>query len=312
MGKRTTGIIIIVVIVVASVLLYFIVRATISSTEIFVDSYPKECNVYLNGELKGDTPISLRGLDYGEYLIEVSKEGFTTSTQSLTLNRENPKKVIFVTLEHLTFTLEVESYPSEAEVYIDGIKIGITPLKTEDLLLGKHFIEVRKQNYTKWTKEIEVKENQTIKFFAELLPSSSSISIVSVPDAAKVFINNVEKGVTPLTIENLEPGEYELLVIKDGYVPYRESFTISKGDTIKRDLVLKKATTYLIINSVPEGATLYLNNELKGKTPYEELDLKPGIYSLRLTMDGYLEFSTEIEIVTGKISKFEFTLLKFP
>ena len=319
MDKKPKGVGLLILILIFLIAAYFLLRTVLSSTgEILVDSFPKECEVYLSGELKGTTPLTIKNLRFGDYELKISKDGYKEDTRQVVLDRNNQKRVIMVALEHATFTLQVDSSPSEAEVYIDGVKKGTTPLEINDLIIGKHFVEVRKENYAKWSKEINEEDemdsggNKTIVFEANLSPSVASITINSIPDGAKVIINGEEKGVTPFVMDNVEPGSYQILVIKDGYVPYKEGFSIVKGDYVKRDLALTKANTFLMIKSDPTGAKVYINGEYKGATPYSEANLTPGEYSLRVVKDGYLEYSTEIEVIEGKTTVYSYPLLKLP
>jgi hypothetical protein len=319
MDKKPKGVGLFILILFFLIAAYFLLRTVFNSTgEIIVDSFPKECEVYLNGELKGTTPLTIKSLGFGDYELKVSKDGYKEDMRNVVLDRNNQKRVIMVALEHETFTLQVNSSPSEAEVYIDGIKKGTTPLEITDLIIGKHFVEVRKENYAKWSKEVNEEDetgsgvNKTIVFEANLVPSVASITINSIPDGAKVIINGEEKGTTPFVMDNVEPGSYQILVIKDGYVPYQEGFNIAKGDYVKRDLALTKANTFLMIKSDPAGAKVYINGEYKGVTPYSEANLTSGEYSLRVIKDGYLEYSTEIEVFEGKTSVYSYPLLKLP
>lgn len=319
MGRKSRGIIFLVIIVAVSILGYFILRALFTMEgQIFVDAYPIGCDVYLNGDLKGTTPLTLNNLSFGQYVVKVSKEGYATVTRNVSLESANADQIVMVALEHATFILQVNSTPVSADVYVDGVNKGVTPLEIDDLVIGSHFIEVKKNNYARWTAQIDEGQevgsstNNPLVLDAALLPSSASITITSVPDSAKVIVNDVEQGTTPFEMDNVEPGTYQILVIKDGYVPYSEDITIAKGDNVKRDLALKKASTFLMIDTTPEGADVYLNGTPKGQTLYAEANLAPGTYALRLVKDGYLEFSTEVDVVQGQTSDYSFALLKLP
>jgi len=317
MDKKPKGIGLFILISIFLIAGYFLLRTVLNSNgEIFVDSFPKECEVYLNGSLKGTTPLTITNLTFGDYELKIIKDGYEDEVKHVTLDRNNQKKIVMAALEHATFTLQVNSSPANAEVYVDGVNKGLTPVEVDDLIIAKHFIEVKLENYAKWTKEISETDEinsitgNTVVLDASLVPSTASITINSIPDKAKVIINGEEKGTTPFVIDNVEPGDYQIEVIKDGYTTYSEGIVIAKGDSVKRDLALTKAETFLMIDSDPEGATVFINGTNKGGTPYAEANLSPGIYSLRLVKEGYLEYSTEIEVFKGKTSEYSFSLLK--
>jgi hypothetical protein len=311
--RLTLTILLTILLVLFLVIAFFFFKAfTTEAGRLSIDSYPRESEAYVNGELKGKTPLTLNNLKLGQYEVDVKLEGYKEVVKIVTLTRNDPVQVLYVPLEHLTFTLEVTSYPTEADVYVDGIKEGVTPLTIDSLLLGNHFVEVKMPNFSLWSQQITAETDKTIQLYAELHPSSASISITSVPDGADVLLNNQKKGITPFTMDNVLPGTYSLIVMKDGFIPYTESITIAKGDLIQRDLVLQKADTYLMITSTPPGCNVYLNDILKGTTPYSEANLAVGTYSLRLEAAGYLPFSTTIQIEQGKTKEYDFSLVKLP
>ena len=54
-----------------------------------VYSYPENADVYINGELKGRTPLVLDGLTSGEIQMELRKLGYAHRFQSYLLDPEN-------------------------------------------------------------------------------------------------------------------------------------------------------------------------------------------------------------------------------
>jgi formylglycine-generating enzyme required for sulfatase activity len=70
----------------------------------------------------------------------------------------------------------------------------------------------------------------------------------------------------------------------------------------------KATTAELVIKALP-GVDVYLNNESKGRTgPKGELkigDLKPGDYSLLITLHGKQPFSQKIDLVAGQSKEIE-------
>ncbi len=277
---------------------------------VFVDSFPRGSDVFLDGVKQGETPITIKNLSMGEYEIQVSHDGYRTFTETVTVSRKKPKVTVIANLEHVTFVLQVSSYPTEAEVYVDGEKKGLTPITIDDLPLGEHFIEVKKDNFTTWSHKIDVSEYKVIQLMANLQAVSASLTVETTPEGATVYLNGKKEGVTPLTVENLDAGDYVLKIEKDGFAPYEEKITVSKGETVKRNIALKKAETELIVNSTPQRADLYLNGNKVGQTPYDQLNIKPGKYQLKLEKDGYLPYVTQITVKKGVPLKLDIPLLK--
>jgi hypothetical protein len=67
-------------------------------------------------------------------------------------------------------TLQVQSRPNGAQVYVNGMKIGETPLAWE-LPLGKHEVRLALPDYYDWQAQIELTEgHKTLPIFFRLLP----------------------------------------------------------------------------------------------------------------------------------------------
>ena len=282
------------------------------SGSIFVDSFPQKSDVYLDGVKKGVTPIAINGLQLGEYEIQVKHDGYRTFTQSVSITKDKPKITVIANLEHVTFVLQVSSYPTEAEVYVDGIKKGLTPITIDDLPLGEHFVEVKKQNFAIWSQKIDAESYKVIQLVATLQPQSASLSINSTPQGATVYLNDKNMGVTPVVINNLDAEKYNLKLTMDGYAPYEEQITVSKGEEIDRNITLKKASTILSIDSKPTDAEIFINGKDSGKTPFSQINIKPGTYKIKIAKDGYLPFVTQITIKENQTKSFVFPLLKLP
>lgn len=68
----------------------------------------------------------------------------------------------------LSAKVKIDSHPSNAQVFIDGILKGSTPLTT-DLYLGKHEVRISKPNYHNWEVQVNLDEEGDVPLFAELL-----------------------------------------------------------------------------------------------------------------------------------------------
>ena len=73
--------------------------------------------------------------------------------------------------------------------------------------------------------------NPPVVYPPVVVPQYGDISITSSPSGAKVFLNGVEKGTTPLRLSNVTYGTYEVNLIANGYYSYRTSFNINSSST---------------------------------------------------------------------------------
>ncbi|MBP8612461.1 MAG: PEGA domain-containing protein [Candidatus Atribacteria bacterium] len=314
MKERTKKILIVAIIVVVFIAVFLIIRAiSPSGGSIIINSYPEKASVYINDNLAGETPITIKNLDAGTYTVTVKLAGYKTYSEVVNLSGRNAKKTISIILEHSTFEIQVDSAPQGATVYLDGLLKGNTPLLISDVTTDvKHVLELKLENYSDYLQTINGQEGDTIQIFAQLEPVTTRIVINSTPSGADVYLNDKVVGKTPLDLKDIEEGEYKLKVVLPQYTPYEENITVEKGKTIKEDIALVKAQTFLSITSNPAGAKVFIDNIEKGITPYEDVNINVGTHKVRLELDGYLTYETDIVIEKNKPSNLNINLFKLP
>lgn len=131
----------------------------------------ERAEVYINKELKGQTPLREEGISLtpGAYRLEVKKEGYKTWAQEVEVP-EDGEAVLSVSLQQKTGTLILRANVSGAEVSVNGRLIGTTPLREGGVMLptGRHLIEVTKRGYLAWSREVEVIEEREVTLTAPL------------------------------------------------------------------------------------------------------------------------------------------------
>lgn len=205
--------------------------------------------------------------------------------------------------------IKVISTPSSAKVFLNaGIYMGTTPITLEDIPAGKHKVTLALANYEKYAKEVEVVAGKTIELSKTLVstkpkpPTYGSLKIKSTPDKAKVYLNNKYSGTTPLTLNQLKPGDYQIKLSKERYQDWSKKVTAvsSKTNTLSVSLIAipKPAPAYgsIKVTSKPEKAKVYVDETFKGLTPLVLENLKPKSYLIEIKMTGYKKFSDVYEI----------------
>jgi len=116
------------------------------------------------------------------------------------------------------------------------------------------------------------------------------VNVTSQPAGATVVVDGIDRGVTPITIYDLEPGRHHLKYRLGGYLERDRFFNTSEGPVIDKNEVLQPVKGLLLVKSDPEGATIVIDGVSKGQTPrlVTDLDAKDS-YQLKLRKAGYLE-----------------------
>jgi fibronectin type 3 domain-containing protein/tetratricopeptide (TPR) repeat protein len=133
----------------------------------------------------------------------------------------------------------IQTSPSEAEVYLDGEIVGISPVPLEDIVAGKHKVKIQRKDYRPKEKEIDVQaaERSEIYFELEILDEQparivheplktakegSSLWIkaqisdnIGVVEANVFFRKTGAKEYEKLPMLQAKPGQYEAVAPKE-------------------------------------------------------------------------------------------------
>lgn len=205
-------------------------------------------------------------------------------------------------------SLNISSIPAGANIYIDNIQIGITPLLIDNLTAQTHSYKLTLAGYQDASGDIYILPGSNILTIT-LLPNPGNVTVTSIPIGASIYIDNVARGITPNTIGDLTPGLYTYKLILTGYNIATGSFEIVSDQTTNLDVELVETTSSLFINSTPAGATIYIRDVIQPgiETP-ALINLSPGIYTHRLTLSGYYHATGNFEVFSGQTTDINATL----
>lgn len=208
---------------------------------ISVNSNPQGARVYLDNAYKGNTPMNIRDVAVGRHNIRIILSGYEEWITNITVT---PSKVerVSANLEEQTSTgsISINSDPRGADIYINDNYEGITPLNLTNLSSGDYTIKITMPDYEEWVSEVTVSSKRETKLYAELVsrPSYGSMSIYCDQKDAKVFLNGTyRKTITqiPTLLEKIDTGNYEIVIIKDGFRAWIKDVEIFSDETTSVD-----------------------------------------------------------------------------
>jgi TonB family protein len=144
------------------------------------------------------------------------------------------------------------------------------------------------------------------------------LSVTSEPAGATVMIGDEKKGVTPLQLADLPVGKYSILVKLQGYEDFKQDVELTNEQS-KLDLpvTLKAIDPSQIkgsvrIVSIPDGADVYLDGQVIGKTPFRWKNATPGDQNLVFKKEGYQDRAVTVPVIGNKTTSFETQLAEIP
>jgi hypothetical protein len=99
------------------------------------------------------------------------------------------------------------------------------------------------------------------------------LRLITFPPRAEVFLNGQRWGVTPVDLQGLAPGKYQLKLDHPNFETINEPIIVAprRSQTIEKTLI--PAKTYFTIDSNIVGAEVFVNNKKVGETPIKNLKL---------------------------------------
>lgn len=125
-------------------------------------------------------------LGYGTYMAECRLPGHSPSQLEVVID-ENAVNVPIVLKEPIPVygSLDINSHPADADVWIDGKQVGTTPLFLSNCLIGEYNIKITKWGYSDYTQTVTISEGKTENAMINLEKGfSNGVRIFKVKDVA--------------------------------------------------------------------------------------------------------------------------------
>lgn len=280
------------------------------SAGLTVTSQPAGATVQINGRKAGVTPLEVSRLQPGVQVVRIAFDGYKSSRRQVELGFAETGEV-HVGLEPIVGKLLLTLKPRDALVTIDSQVYGEIQSDLK-LAAGTHQLKVEKPGFQPYESKISIHEEVPLEVEVELQPIVAAVTINSKPGGAQVSLDGENVGKTPLTLEGVSFGQHEVGVRLGGYDRFLTTVEVNSDKPITLSPELVQLPGALSIDSIPSGAKLKINGEVKGKTPTTVNGLAAGEYTVSLSLDGYQAFQKKVVVKAGQESKPEFRLNAIP
>lgn len=127
----------------------------------------------------------------------------------------------------------------------------------------------------------------------EIDSKRGSITIECNVSSAEVYLNRSYYGRTPLTIQNLTGGTYDLEVRSADYETGFYRITVKEGYNYTYSTTLKKLSGYISLGNVPSNADIYIDGNKKYST-FEEVDI--GSHTVKVRVFGFDDYFQNVYV----------------
>jgi hypothetical protein len=166
---------------------------------LLVRSNPPAARVVVDGQVRGETPVAIRGLELGAHTLTVSAPGFPAWERQVMLTAERPSQSFEIALDgsgppaasggdvgappsggaasappaspppaSVAPSLRIESRPSGAQVWMNGSLVGTTPFVMPGVSVGLHMVRIELAGYRPWTTTVTVGRGEQVRVAASL------------------------------------------------------------------------------------------------------------------------------------------------
>ena len=210
--------------------------------------------------------------------------------------------------------VNVLSDPAGAEVSVNDVVRGVTPLLVKGVPKGRAVVKFKMPGFKDEVRELVMRagDQQTLSIALTALPGT--LNLISVPDGASFYVNDKAYGRGPIAIPSLAPGEYSVRAEMDGYGTMTRMVKISNGESAREEFRLSNVMGRLEVRTSPAGAQVFLDGRMVGTTSSsgdgaEFSDVLPvenlleGEHVLIVKKDGFAESIRHPAIQSMKTSR---------
>ncbi len=244
-------------------------------------------------------------LTRGAHSLRVESERYLSQQLEIEIDGFGAEQEFTLALEPAWAVVAIASAPAGADVLVDGVVQGITPLSVE-ILQGQREIRLQMPGFKPVTifRAVEPGQNFSLDEI-QLEPVDAQLTLTSNPSGARVRIGEKYLGATPLTVAIAANTEHKLHLSKVGYLSNDQTLVLSPDEerTIATQLILEYGTVFL--KTQPAGASVRINGkqskQVNGRLSLQTIKQtikvsKPGFVSKTITLTPRAGVSQNINI----------------
>ena len=185
---------------------YCTLMPDITGNGLYVMSTPLKARVYLDGALKGLTPLMLSAAP-GTHTLQLKLSGYSEWKSTVEAPVGGTKTISAILEEtdvNLIRGINISTNPKGSKVILDGVAKGVSPVTLNDIAAGIHVLEIENPGYVSWKSTVDVPEAEIKDISVNLVPNPERmpgwIVVSSKPENASVTVDGNYAGRTRLTV----------------------------------------------------------------------------------------------------------------
>ena len=258
--------------------------------ELSMTSTPSGARIFLNGELFGVTPFESIRIRPGEYQVTAEVPGYASIDTVLTLrarhwvslNIPNGEDDVFLAGNGESQDHILAGLPSSNSNDSNDEAVEETPVESQPT-------QQRQQERTPPRQATRPR------------PTKGSIMFTSEPSGASVFLDNELKGVTPLSLGEVNGGSHSVKYALEGYDDYSVAFELTPGIQTPLHGTLNAAFGTLVLDITSTG-TVFIDGSLveSDVVGARSFQLEAGPHKIAVQRSGMVPWEMDITVNPGQ------------
>lgn len=200
-----------------------------------INTHPMGAVVSIDGQILGESPNIFKNVLIGQHTLSVSKDGYATLSQTITVEEG---KVLPVDLKlESGGTVVLTSNVPDTRIYVDGVYVGPAPY-TYNAGAGSYSVTAKAYGYDDVTRSVVIVAGQRNIETINPKPQTGTVQINTSPSSSKIYIDGSYVGTSPYFFE-ARSGNYSVVASAYGYKSKSQEITVLAGQTTSETLYLK-------------------------------------------------------------------------
>lgn len=268
---------------------------------------PKKCDVFINGEFQGVTPLLLPSLRAGSAILEIRNNSHVNRTELQVKPGIAGLKVYEPEMVPQGGALSITTNPSGAEIIIENIHIGRTPILESGIRTGTYTVTAFLDGYVPIRQSLEIGLDQKVHLNLNLSEGYPLRIDPNPPEGSTISIKT-GKGIPYLeqlydTKEDiiLPAGVWEITLKGPNYNPLTEIINISKESNLFSFLP-EYHYGEIVINKLKPQTTVFMDGmDVTVTVEKGSIRVETGKHVLVVIEKGYLPYRTEIVLEQNEV-----------
>ena len=258
----------------------------------FITSNMEDVRVQIDSVDFGLTPLIDIPVEPGEHQLTFSRDRYLDYSETIEIEGRRVEQRYQAVLEPAWAVVSLITSPSGADVLIEGVLVGTTPLNAE-IIQGDRDIMIKLAGHKAWQEDFDIYAGEDFAVpQVNLIPADGLVLLRSDPSAASVTIGGEFQGLTPLEVALAPDINHEFTFFKNGYHSGKSSIRTEPNQEREMSIVLDPILTSVSVVTEPADAQLYVNGELRGLAN-QTIELMAASQQIEIRKDGFVPYTTE-------------------